>query len=732
MPESPEVSLHFSDYWRVIKNRWPIIATVFVLVVATTYFYTRSLSKIYSASAVIKVERENKDVSIFKQEMQGFDPVFFQTEYELIQSKKVLYPVIDKMGLQDVLAKQLGLEHMERDQVYFLLRNNFLKVQPYRNTNLIEIAVESQDAGQAADLANVITRQYQEYRIQDINEKSSKGLQTIREELDKQKKTVQEASAKVEKIRKDKNIDEEASSGADATTSQEMELQRKEALLTEAKADALGRQVRYDKVKNMSIEELETVLRSIGIEDSTISTLEQNFLSTQQNIEYLAKQGYESDHPKVKSAVASLDKIRSQLNQQIAGIKTGLEIDCQVANSKVKSIEDDVTAMRNKNRAKKSDDMVQFEEAKRELTTQQSLLDVLMGRFKQESFDSQIGSRPVIIVNEAEVNREAIRPRMSLNIALAVAVGLVLGISLAFFIEYLDTSVKSLDDVERYLNATVVGVIPNGVNTLNLEGPDSPNAEAYRILRAKLDLKAKPDGATTVTIVSGGPGEGKTTTLFNLAYVCAYSGINTLIVDTDFRRHSINTLLGVENGQGLADFLLGYLPLHECIKSTEIPNLQIITAGKLPPQCMGALSPAKMSEIIAVLKPHYDVIMFDSPPILGISDAAVIVHEVDMTLLAIQHRRYPRNISWRAKKVIEEVQGRFAGVVLNKVLLRSDESYYYYTSYYGYHGYYDEDSRQEAKDRAKTNKQKMRKQFAKNTDKNRPNTPSSKQDGDLY
>jgi Mrp family chromosome partitioning ATPase len=121
---------------------------------------------------------------------------------------------------------------------------------------------------------------------------------------------------------------------------------------------------------------------------------------------------------------------------------------------------------------------------------------------------------------------------------------------------------------------------------------------------------------------------------------------------------------------------------------------------------MGTLSPAKMSEIIQTLKPHYDIILFDAPPILGISDAAVIVHEVDTTLLVIQHRRHPRNISWRAKKAVEDVGGRFGGVILNKVQLRSDDSYYYYTSYYGY---YKSGSKKEAQKKAREKKRQLEK-----------------------
>jgi capsular exopolysaccharide synthesis family protein len=715
MPEQTEVSLHFSDYWRVVKNRWPIILTIFVLVVTTAYFYSKSLDKIYAASAVIEVDRENRQLDVFRQSMDQFEPVFFQTEFERIQSKIVLNRVIALLGLREKFSTRMGLpadQPLTEDQTYTLLRRQYLTVQPYRNTKLIEIMAYSVDPGEAALIANAVASEYESYRVENIKQRTTAGLVTLKEELDKQKAEVDRAKARVEKLRKEMEIDIVGGFGTGSnTTLQDLELQRKEAILSEMKADVLARRVRMEKVKDLSIAQIENVLQPLGLEDSTISSTKQSFLQSETFLESLKKQGIGSDHPRMQQAEAQLAKLRSQLNNLINGVKTSLEIDLSVAQSKLDSLEAEVTLLKERARGARGDKLAPYEDAQRELETQQSIYALVAARYKQESVDAQISIQPVTLINQAEVSpsQRPVKPNLVLNIALSAVVGLVLGVSLAFFIEYLDTSVKSLDDVERYLNTTVVGVVPEGVNTLNLEGPDSPNAEAYRILRAKIDLKARAEGAHTLTIVSGGPGEGKTTTLFNLAYVCAYSGINTLVIDTDFRRHSINAILGVSNDQGLADFLLGYSPLHECIRATEIPNLHVITAGKLPPQCMGALSPAKMSEIVQTLKPHYDVILFDAPPILGISDAAVIVHEVDTTLLAIQHRRYPRNISWRAKKVVEEVGGRFGGVILNKVQLRSDDSYYYYTSYYGYYGYYKSGSKGDTQKKARENKRQLEK-----------------------
>jgi capsular exopolysaccharide synthesis family protein len=707
MAEEQGASLHFNDYWRVIKNRWPIVLIVFVLVVATAYFVTDSMDKIYSASAVVKVDKENKDVEVFRAANDQFEPIFFQTEFEIIQSSQVLDPVIEKMQLRERFCERNKIDpaQLSKNAFYNIFKRGFLKAQPYRNTKLIEIVAYSVDPQEAADIANAIASQYQEYRLGEITGKSKEGLDTLREEFEKQKKLVETAKKKVDELAK--QVDSTTSltgSGTQISTLGDIAIQQKETLLTEAKTDYTQRKVRYDKIKNLTIEELENVLNPIGLMDANISSLKQSYLTLQSDLSRLRLEGYQDNHPTVQAAVAQINKVRAQLNSLIEGLKNGLSIDLSVAEAKIKSIEEELVLMKERNQTTRSGVIVEYEEAKRQYDIEQSMFEVIFARYKQMSIDENINVKPVQLIDAAAKSEIPTKPNMKLNLALATAVGLVLGISLAFFIEYLDTSVKSLDDVERFLNTTVVGVIPEGVSTLNLEGPDSPNAEAYRILRAKIDLQAKGDGATSVTLVSGGPGEGKSTTCFNLAYVCAYSGMNTLLIDLDFRRHSVNSTLGISNEPGVANFLLGQHSIEECIRSTDIPNLHVISSGELPAHCMGALNPAKMREILASLKPHYDVILIDSPPILGISDAAVIVHEVDITLLVIQHRRYPRNISARAQKAIEEVQGRLGGVVLNKVHLRSDESYYYYTSYYGYDSYYKSGSRKEARKRAKENK----------------------------
>jgi capsular exopolysaccharide synthesis family protein len=263
--------------------------------------------------------------------------------------------------------------------------------------------------------------------------------------------------------------------------------------------------------------------------------------------------------------------------------------------------------------------------------------------------------------------------------------GLLVGVGMAFFVEYLDTSVKTIDDVERSLQAPVLGVIPQNVGNIMDDGPESPHAEAYRVLRTNLLFGRKKEDWTTITVMSGGAGEGKTTTLFNLATVFAQNGQRILVVDSDLRRPSIHRMLRANNALGLTDLLLNkQTTLDQVIQKTKLPTLDFLPSGKLPSSSMSILGSAQMKEVIRELKRRYDFIFFDSPPLLGVSDASILASEMDMVLQVIQYRRYPQPMTLRAKQMIQKVGGNLMGLVLNNINMSQDENYYYYSGYYEY------------------------------------------------
>jgi len=307
----------------------------------------------------------------------------------------------------------------------------------------------------------------------------------------------------------------------------------------------------------------------------------------------------------------------------------------------------------------------------------------------------------VVIIEKALASTKAVKPNKTLNIILGVVIGLIVGVGLAFFIEYLDTSVKTIDDVERTLQSPVLGVIPQNVGLLIEEGAESPHAEAYRVLRTNLLFARKDDKLNTTAVVSAGAGEGKSTTVLNLATVFAQSGQRVVIVDSDLRRPTLHKLLKVTNNLGLTNYLLKQNTLDEVIQTTSVPTLDFLASGKLPSSSLGILSSSAMKDLIGELKARYDIVFFDSPPIMGVSDASILASEVDMTVQVIQYRRYPQPMNVRAKQLIEKVGGNLVGIVLNNINMSQDESYYYYSGYYQDYYAKNEDSEPLAEGQAK-------------------------------
>jgi capsular exopolysaccharide synthesis family protein len=302
-----------------------------------------------------------------------------------------------------------------------------------------------------------------------------------------------------------------------------------------------------------------------------------------------------------------------------------------------------------------------------------------------EEIVSELPNETIVVHEEAVISNAQVSPNVTLNLILGAVVGLIFGIGIAFFLEFIDTSVKSLEDVERYLQVPVLAVIPKNVGILHKQNGMSPDAEAYRILRTNIEFNRKNPEDNAITVVSGGAGEGKSTTLVNLAYICAQGGYTTLMIDADLRRPKLHTFFDINNSVGLTNFLTTEMVLEDVILQTPVDNLYFMPSGILPSDAAGILNSRRMSELVQDVKQRFDLVLVDSPPILGVSDASVLASEVDLTMIIVQHRKLPRNMLMRVKQAVENVGGNVIGVVLNNVDVRSDSQYQYYTSYYTYY-----------------------------------------------
>ncbi len=679
---APETKLHFLDYWRIIRIRKTVILAVFLLVAITTTLVTFILPESYSSTVRMKVEKDSGDVRGLDERYApgGFDPYWVQTEFETIQSKSILNQVITNMNLHRKWAEKMKVDELPLDLTYTILKGK-IDVRQSRNTSLIEIRVISEDRNEAANIANEIARVYRETRLHSRLAMSRSGIASLTNQWTEQDQVTKDLQKQVDKLRTDLNISDLEAAGNVVVQTLEPETLRKiESLRVEALADYTQINTLYTHLTNLSSVQLRKAIGTAS-PDQHLAGLLEKFSETEQKLAVLVE-SYGPDNPEVKSARSMKDQIKEQVDQRLEGILEGLKAKATSFKARMEEMQVLVDRARTNDNATAIARRPYFQ-AKRDLENAQVVRERLWLRIVQERIDATIPKTGIVdVIDPAEPGLRPVRPNKTVNIALGIVVGLAVGIGLAFFIEYLDTSVKTIDDVERALQAPVLGVIPQNVGSLMDEGPDSPHAEAYRVLRTNIMFSQKDPKLNTITVVSGGAGEGKSTTIFNLATVFAQNGQRVLIVDSDLRRPSIHKILKVSNAIGLTNYLLKQNTLEEVIQTTALSTLDFMPSGKLPSSSMGVLSSAQMKELIRELKRRYDWVFFDSPPIMGVSDASILSSEVDMVLQVIQYRRYPQPMTIRAKQMIEKVGGNLLGIVLNNISMASDENYYYYSGYY--------------------------------------------------
>jgi len=685
MAQTEEVKLHFLDYWRVIRVRWILILLAFLLVLVTAAVVTYFQPRQYQSSVFIEVKSTAQNLRIFSAgdpNLPIHDPQLAPTVYQIIQRTGILYPVIDDLKLQDKWTK--GGSRPTREQAYIMLKNK-LDVEEVRNTDLLQISVLDADPQQAADIANKIVAVYQDKRVEEEKDVMNRAVATMNEEVEKQRRTVAAAEADVARIRDEEHIVDLNPNGTeDAQAPVNTIVVKQETELNEADARVSLLSSRLQGIEKLKGEDLMRMMATLEIQDPTIQKILPVYQETVAQEALFLNSGLGENHPKVKALRATKDVYTRQLEQQVGSIRTGLDKNLKAAQTNREQLQKRLDEI-NEKQLNSKNLSANYTRAKNTFIKEKMLFDGVRTRAQTQTMELAMPRTAISVKQVAEPASYAARPRVGLNLALGALVGLVVGLGLAFFIEYLDTSVKTMEDVESLLGVPVLAIIPKNIKLLHKEAGDTPDAEAYRILRTNIEFNRKNPEANALSVASGGPGEGKSTTIANLAFTSAQGGYTTLIVDADLRRPVQHTLFDLSNKVGLTNYLTTEMSLNDVILPTAVENLSLLPSGILPSDAVGILNSQRMSDMVAELKSRYDIIFFDSPPMLGVSDASVLASEVDQTIIVVQHRRFPRAMLTRVKQAVVGVGGNVLGVVLNNVDLKHDQNYYYYTNYYGYY-----------------------------------------------
>ncbi len=698
MAETSQEATHFIDYWRMIKARKEVVIAVFLFIVVAGIVITLTLPKVYMASTRIKVRPDEAEVTPFQQAqpkmMSLYDMYFLKTEFEIIQSRPILYEVIKTLRLQEGFGRMYSDDGspLSLSETYKLLADS-MKVQQYRDTNLIEIRIYRSSRRSTRDvarrdaqrIANEIASVYRDYRMRQNRDEAGRGVTALREAFQSQQKKVEDAEARLEALRKELKISAMTGTQPGSVMSLDnAKLERLELNRIQARKDMLDRKTKLEEMTRLQGSQLLYSMAYV-VQDPALASMRQQ-LTEAEGLYKKKQETFGERHPDVVSAAAVVEDLRRKIEDTVQGQIKGLQTDYEIAKRDYEAAEADLEAAQATDISAHGEKYLPFAKQESEVTRLRTLRDALEQELVQKSIEVDLPRTPVEVVDPAEMPdaNDPVSPRILLNVILSIVLGLGCGIGLVFFIEYMDTSVKTVEDIEQYMGATIIGIIPQKVRPLIEEGVDSPHAEAYRVLRMNMELSKKLGGGNTLCLTSGGAGEGKSLTLFNLACVCAQTGKTVLVIDSDMRRPTQHKMFKVSNRLGLADVLLGISTLDAAIHKAVFPNMDFLASGKLPSASHGTLNAQKLRDIIGHVRGRYDYVLFDSPPIMGVSDASILSSEVDGVLLVVQHRSYPRAVSLRAKNMVENVGGNLIGVVLNSLNVTRDYYYYYHSYYYNY------------------------------------------------
>ena len=430
---------------------------------------------------------------------------------------------------------------------------------------------------------------------------------------------------------------------------------------------------------------------------------------------------YTKEWPEVKKLDAQIAPLEAELEKAPNEVVSSMKSRYESALSREKMLR---SSYNSQHAATSQQTRYQIEMAAmtQQLETDKQYLNTLSQRERELMVTK--GDRPneVSISASSRLPKEPIGPARARNIALAFIVSLVAGICLAFLLDFLDDTVKSIDDVDRDIHLPALALIPasrqerprlrgmvpaaagaGGESTALAMTDDvrSPIAEAYRHLRTSLLLSSAGQPPKTILVTSSQPSEGKTTTAVNTAFMLAQTGAEVLIIDCDLRRPRLHAHFEVPNTGGLTNLLSGDANIETHLRSYDRqPNLKILTSGPVPPNPAELLGSDEMRRLLAQLSARFAHIIVDSPPTISFTDASILSTMVDGVVLVVHGGRSSRAVVRRAKQQLVDVGAHIFGVVLNNVRLESKD--YYYTGYYSNY-YYPAEEEGEAAEGANSN-----------------------------
>lgn len=715
------------QYWNTInRHKWGIFGFAIVVTMLTT-LVVYSMKPIYRAEATLLIESQKANV-VSIEEVYGLDSgnsEYYLTQFEILKSRQLAERVVKKLNLtvhpefnqppgfianakasiKGLLPLGVPVELSAEEQAQLklqqvaaqLLAN--LTIEPIRKTQLVKISYDSFEPRLSAEIANAVGDAYIENNLEARLQLTTKAsgwimerLSGLREKLKVSEQNLQQYREQEQIVGSDGGFDI-ANNELDMVASKHIEARRERMAL-----ESLNQQIkRLDKRNPESFELIPAILKHPLVQSLKGAVLQVELKKSELSKRYGAK------HPKMKAAQSELDNARRSLNAQILSVVNGIENEYRLALSAERSLKSAVNQTKKDLQSINRKDY-RLKELEKEVDANRQLYDTFFTRLSETNATGDLQSANAQVSDPALAPRTPAKPKKGLIMGLAFVVSLMFGIMFSFLLEALNNTLKTAQDVENKLGATMLGLLPKLPKknkndhhlsyTAYLDKQQSSFAESVRTIRTGIVLSALDNPHKVLCITSSVPGEGKTSLAMSLAFSIGQME-NVLLIDADMRRPSIAKAFELSGkAAGLSNLVAGTAKLDECIHKDEKSGIDVLPSGIIPPNPLELLSSDRFAKVLEFLESKYDRIIIDTAPTQAVSDALVLASHTGAMIYVVKADSTNYQLAKNGLKRLSEVKAPLIGVVLNQVDIKKAAKYG--GDYYGYYDNYGYTSEEQA------------------------------------
>ncbi|WP_136799823.1 GumC family protein [Desulfosediminicola ganghwensis] len=726
--EFEEQEIHLRDYLQIVSKRKYLILTVLAVVFLVVALKTFTTTPIYTASSQVLIER-NYGSKGLENQFSRWEPDFLETQSQIIQSTNVAQKVVEQLNLTTryrsyffeeetevtfvqsvkqsikavigpaydwlrnlaggseeveagVAGESFNDEPMTEEEIIASIIQGGLSVTPVKNTKIVTISFSHENPGIAKIVSDAVVKAYMDEMLEIRLSTSSYSVKWMTDKAREEREKLEHSERLLQQFMRDNDL----VTVEDKLTVLPQKLSGFGNQISKAEAEKkeLADQLAQIRAAGNNLDRLEKIPALASSE--VLKSIRERIYKANLDIQELSKK-YGHKHPKMIQAQSELRSLTDEKSFEIERVLSSITNSYELAASKEESLKE-LLADTKSQMLESNEKFMQYKVMKREVDSNRAMYDTLQAGIKKESVTEQSQSVNIWVTKKAEMPLSPSQPNTKRNLLLGLILGLFGGVGLAFFIEYLDNTVKDEKDLGDRFGGSILGSVEelkknaDSIESVVVTKPLSPVAESYRLIRSSLLLSAAGKPPETILVTSMGMGEGKTTTTANLARILAQNDKKVLVIDCDLRKPRLGSFFGVRNEVGLSSILTGSGG-SEAIVQPPNEGISAILSGPIPPAPAELLGSDRMKMLIESMKQEYDFILLDSPPVQSVTDSLALCQLVDGVVVVVRAGKTTNEMLESGLKKLSDVNGKVLGFVLNGMKMRGNGYYSYgYGSYY--------------------------------------------------